>query len=293
MILLTKEVTSYKKYMKPFSHGTPEQWLKFMEALNVVIRGNGLNENGHAHFNLTCSSLKGEALCVFNDKAVEQEEETKDTHIKCLHAITEHIFPKDNPLQKQKTYMHNHMFLHLNDRQVSEFHARWVKINNWLNKFPPFKPNQHFPDDQIKDILYSIIPKYWQSYLQCEDKFDITESSADDFFDMMEYYQLADQLDPLLKQQNQSKTDKDDSKKLTEKSNDKKCKAKPKKNDSDVPAPKKSCLIHGPDSSHMTNECQTMQEQAYQMKEAWKNISPGRMLSSEMRTRTTKAKREK
>jgi hypothetical protein len=127
----------YKKYMMPFSHGIPEQWLKFMEALNVDICGNGLNQNGHAHFNLTRSSVKGEALHVFNDKAAEQETKTKDTHIKCLHTIMEHVFPKDNPLQKQKTYMHNHVFLHLNDKQVSKFRARWKEINNWLNKFPP------------------------------------------------------------------------------------------------------------------------------------------------------------
>jgi hypothetical protein len=46
-----------------------------MEDLNVVIHGNGLDKNGPARFNLTCSSLKGEALRVFNDKAAEQEEE--------------------------------------------------------------------------------------------------------------------------------------------------------------------------------------------------------------------------
>jgi hypothetical protein len=83
---------SYKKYMKPFSHGMPEQWLKFMEALNVVIRGNGLDDNGCVCFNLTHSSLKGEALRVFNDKAAEQKEETKDTHIKfSLHHFRTHI----------------------------------------------------------------------------------------------------------------------------------------------------------------------------------------------------------
>ena len=113
---------------------------------------------------------------------MEQKEETKDTHVKCLCTVIEHIFPKNNPLQKQKMYMRNHVFLHLNNKQVSEFCARWVKINNWLNEFPPFKSNQHFPDDQVKDILYSIIPKHWQSYLQCEDKFDINESSVKDFF---------------------------------------------------------------------------------------------------------------
>jgi hypothetical protein len=157
--------------MTAFSHGMPEQWLKFMENLNVVISGNGLDENGRAHFNLTRSSLKGDALHIFNDKAAEQEKETKDSHIKCLRAIMEQVFPKVNPLQKQKTYMRNHVFLHLNDKQVSEFCARWKEINNCLDKFPPFQPNQHFLDDQVKEILYSIIPKCWQSYLHREDKF--------------------------------------------------------------------------------------------------------------------------
>jgi hypothetical protein len=57
--------------------------------------------------------LKGEALHVFNHKAAEQKEKIKDTHVQCLWAIMEHVFPADNPLLKQKTYMHNHVFLHL------------------------------------------------------------------------------------------------------------------------------------------------------------------------------------
>jgi hypothetical protein len=83
----------------------------------------------------------------------EQEKETKDAHIGCLHAIMEQVFPKDNPLQKQKMYMHNHVFLHLNDKQVDEFCAQWKEINTWLDEFPPFEPNQHFPDDQVKEFF--------------------------------------------------------------------------------------------------------------------------------------------
>jgi hypothetical protein len=75
--------------------------------------------------------------------------------------------------------------------------------------------------------------------LLARDKFDINQCSVKDFFDMMDHYQLANNLDPLLQPQNQSKTDKNKSNKLMEKSNDKKCKAKSKKNDSNVPAPKK------------------------------------------------------
>jgi hypothetical protein len=55
----------------------------------------------------------------------------------------------------------------------------------------------------------------------------------------MEHYQITDSIDPLLKPKDQSKTNKNELNKLTEKSNDKKRKAKSKKNDSDVVVPKK------------------------------------------------------
>jgi hypothetical protein len=89
-------------------------------------------------FNVTHSLLKGEALCLFNNKAAEQREETMNGYVQCLRAVMEHVFPKDNLLLKQKTFMHNHVFLHLSDRTISKFHARWVKLNNYLNEFLPF-----------------------------------------------------------------------------------------------------------------------------------------------------------
>ena len=175
------------------------------------------------------------------------------SHVKFLQAIIKHVFPADNPLLKQKSFMHNHMFLHLSDRTISEFHARWIQLNNYHNEFPPFKPNQHFTEDETKSIFYNIIPKCWQSYMQW-DNFYTIQHSVKYFFDMMEHYQLTDQLHPPPKQ-NQTKNNTNDSKKSTEKSNNIKHKAKLKKNDSDLLAPKKACMLHGPDSSHMSNEC--------------------------------------
>jgi hypothetical protein len=137
----------------------------------------------------------------------------------------EQVFPKDNPLAKQKTYMHNHVFLHLSDRTISEFRARWIELNNYLDKFPPFEPNQCFMENETKEIFYNIIPKLWQSYLQ-RDKFDMIHCSIHDFLDIMECYQIADNIDPLLKPKDQSKANKNETNKLTEQLNDKKCKAK-------------------------------------------------------------------
>jgi hypothetical protein len=77
--------------------------------------------------------------------------ETKDSHIKCLCAITEPVFPKHNPLQKQKTYMHHHMFLHLNDKQVSDFCTWWKEINNCgLMNFHPLSPINTFQMIKLK-----------------------------------------------------------------------------------------------------------------------------------------------
>ena len=47
-----KKSESYKLYIKPFSHGTAEQWLKFMDKLKIVIHGNGLDNDGPAHFKM-------------------------------------------------------------------------------------------------------------------------------------------------------------------------------------------------------------------------------------------------
>jgi hypothetical protein len=88
-----KNSETYKLYIKVFSHYMAEQWLKFIEDLNVVIHVNRVDNNSLACFTWTCSSLKGEALCVFNDMAAEQKEEMRDTHVQCLHANMEHVFP--------------------------------------------------------------------------------------------------------------------------------------------------------------------------------------------------------
>jgi hypothetical protein len=55
----------------------------------------------------------------------------------------------------------------------------------------------------------------------------------------------------------------------------------------------KPYLIPRIHSSHMTDECWTMQEQAYQMKEAWKNMTQAEcLLLSEIRMWTTTTKEQ-
>ena len=72
-----KDSATYKVYLSPFDTGSPEQWLKFLTTLNLIMTGNGL-VNGPAQFNLTRALLKGDALQNFNNRARELKTETVD-----------------------------------------------------------------------------------------------------------------------------------------------------------------------------------------------------------------------
>ena len=61
---------TYKVYVDPFDFGMPEQWLNFQTKLRIIIRGNGLDENGPACFNLLCTLLKDDALRLFDKRAI-------------------------------------------------------------------------------------------------------------------------------------------------------------------------------------------------------------------------------
>ena len=224
-----KKSGTYKVYIVPFNFGTAEQWLKFQSKLNLVITGQGLVDDGQACFNVTRSLLKGEALRVFNDKALQLKDETKNNHVKCLQAVTEHVFP-DEALQSQKRYMRRSVFLHLKDKSIRDFRARWVEMNNYLEAFPPFKPNQGFNEDETKEIVHGVLPARYQAELKREG-FDLDRKSLEDLFDHIERCQVAEQIDPPTTQ-SQATTQSKDSKNHQDKSKDQKRKNKSSNKDS-------------------------------------------------------------
>lgn len=123
--------------------------------------------------------------------------------------------------------MRHHVFLHLSETPISEFRARWwIEIDNYLPEFPPFGKHQRFKEEEAKEILYYIMPNRWRSHMK-HINFDVDDHSLSDIFDLMERYQIADQIDPPTKpSQAPSKTNTNDSNKSSTKSNDKKRKCK-------------------------------------------------------------------
>jgi len=95
-------------------------------------------------------------------------------------------------------------------------------------------------------------------------QYDPIDHTLADLFDLLERYQIAEQLDP--PKQNQITNEPDQSTKTKDKSRKKKSSG----NDSSSMARKRFCLLHIKDD-HWTDNCSVVKEQINAMHAAWSN----------------------
>jgi hypothetical protein len=260
---------TYKVNLQAFSGGMPERWLEFLAVLNMVIKGNCMTE-GPQLFNLTQTALKGDARRVFKIKAAELHKETPKEYTLCVQAITEHVFPKD-ALCRQCFYLQRVVHLTQNFT-ISEFFTRFLEINEYLTQYPPFDgEKQKLSEEEIIEIIYSIIPKAWKSKLM-DHGFDPMEHSLMEFSEQLVRFETSNAINGTNTTINQSDT------KHTGKSQDDSKKHKASEDtvpQEQKPAAKKQkafCLLHG-HCQHSTNACETVKEHILHMKEQYEATS--------------------
>eukprot|EP00957_Ditylum_brightwellii_P171680 13069965-Ditylum_brightwellii.AAC.1 len=95
----------YNLVVKYYEVRTPEEWLRFMDAIAQVIKGQDI-QDGDAAYSLVKSLLKGDTLQVFKNKGASQDVKDGPAFTKCFAAVTEHIFPK-KAYNTQKKYIRN------------------------------------------------------------------------------------------------------------------------------------------------------------------------------------------
>jgi len=86
-----------------FKTGTAEEFLRWRRNVDRALTGQNVS-NGPGQYNLTRKLLDGDALMVFNLKAMETDNETVANYKTVMAAVTAHIFPI-KALQTQKRYM--------------------------------------------------------------------------------------------------------------------------------------------------------------------------------------------
>jgi hypothetical protein len=165
--------TKYKKQVRKFEEGTPQQWINLLRDLQEIRTQNSVN-GGTDRASTVRAVVKGESITSFetslqeartNDNGVEQV--ITNAHVDtALNGVATTVFPH-RVLEIQKLWMNRGMFkpAELTTRQMA---AAINRLNNALPLFPLGKDASKFPDTKIIGLLeWSRRPPAWRT------KFDL------------------------------------------------------------------------------------------------------------------------
>ena len=158
---------SYKKYVRIFEEGSPQQWILLVQEIQLIWTQN--STNGATDRVATMKSvLKGESLIAF-DAALEDARQGPDDealpvtleHIdEAIEAVGETVFPH-RALELQRLWMQRYM------KKPADLTARKTAssiswINNLLPLFPGGGPESKFDEADILVMLEWSLPAPWR-----------------------------------------------------------------------------------------------------------------------------------
>jgi hypothetical protein len=162
--------TTYKKLVRVFEEGSPQQWIDLIQDLEEIWTQNSVN--GPSDHTLTIRALlKGESLIAFKT-ALEDVPVDPDPNVNALQALMiEHIgramdqvsnavFPHC-ALEIQKLWMVRGMKKPY-DLSTRKTTAATTKINNCLPVFPLGSPASKFTDQEVVGLLLWLLPLTWR-----------------------------------------------------------------------------------------------------------------------------------
>jgi hypothetical protein len=167
--------TTYKKFVRVFEEGTPQQWINLIRDVKEIWTQNSVN--GPVTRTSTIRALlKGESLTAF-DTALEDVRVDPNPNVQALVPLTvDHIgqamdsvatavFPHC-ALKIQKLWMNRGMRKPY-DLSTRKTAAAITKINNSLPLFPLGNQESKFSDQELVGLLEWSLPAHWRK------KFDL------------------------------------------------------------------------------------------------------------------------
>jgi hypothetical protein len=164
----------YKKQVRKFEEGTPQQWINLLRDLQEIWTQNSVN-GGTDRASTVRAVVKGESITSFetslqeartNNDGVEQV--IASVHVDtALNGVATTVFPH-RALEIQKLWMNRRMFkpAELTTRQMA---AAVNRLNNALPLFPLGMDASKFTDTKIIGLLEWSLPP------ECRTKFDLDE----------------------------------------------------------------------------------------------------------------------
>ena len=252
-----------------FQSGTPEEWLKFLQNLERVFVGQNLT-TGPNKFSMARRLLAGDSLSHFDRKAetlvngdnnvVESEANFK----LAIRAVTETILNR-KALLTQKRYMRR-ILRKPKGMTIRMYCARFSELNKYLESFPPYNENQKLPDDELLEHFEFAIPNAWQKQMVLQG-FNTLEHTTEEFVEFCE--QLEFSKDFIVQPNNGQKAT---TRTGVRNTGSRQSAAKtPSKRKLD-----KFCLYHGMNSTHVSDECRVLIDQAEKLAQSHKNVGSGK-----------------
>ena len=261
--LKTKEgqpdgATKYKKAVRKFEEGSPQQWIDLLKDLREIWKQNSIKE-GSDRAATVRSLVKGESATAFEtaledarlgEEGEEEQPISEDDVEKALEAVATTVFPH-RALEIQKLWMNRRMFkpAELTTRQTS---AAINRLNNSLPLFPGGSEGSKFTDVEIIGLLEWSLPPAWRAKFDLDGYIPTLDSKT----------RLIEACEAI--ERNEATADNTDNKK------GKKAKAEKPKNENSGSGHKKGdgkhktyfCTEHGTNSTHSTSDCWTIKNRA-------------------------------
>jgi hypothetical protein len=176
---------NYKKSIRTFEDGDPQQWMDVMTGLREIWLQNYVDDVTDMS-NTVGAILKGDSLTAYEaaveDLTVNPNDDTQvlpltEDHVKnVLRAVSETVFPF-RALETQKQWMSKHMKKPYNMTLKTMTHAM-SKINNFLPYFPEGGVKSKYSESELTGILQFAVPDYYRAAFDLRDYIPTDESKS-------------------------------------------------------------------------------------------------------------------
>jgi len=156
-VLANKNLATYDLIVPYFKSGSPEKLFLFLDVEKVIV--SQYIYDPASQYTLMCRLLQGDTLAYFNCSTLQHVEENVLNFATCINQLITNILPA-HALEEQCQYMHTFIWKPQN-APSRRFVTRLFKLNEYLQRFSPFRHNQWLPLDELLDIAKFVVPQSW------------------------------------------------------------------------------------------------------------------------------------
>jgi hypothetical protein len=254
-----KDAARYKKYVRKFNEGSPQQWITLMTDLDEILLQNSI-ETGEDAAATVRTLIRGESGTTF-DAALSAAIVGKDDEIlemtkihvdDALAEVAETVFPH-RALETQKNWMTRGMKKPraMSTRSMS---SAVTRLNNALPRFPNADEDSKFSEQDLLGLLEWSLPAKWLTAFDLKGYIPTHHSRAK----LIAECEALERNLEATEEKPEKHTEK--SKHSKKRKHDNKVNSRGNRNGGSDPKKKYFCKEHGKDANHPTNECWTLKK---------------------------------